>query len=65
MSEELDPIEEAALEPQSATVDGQTTNNRTLKDLIDADRYLEQKKAAKKNRFLKLFKMRPGSARGE
>lgn len=65
MSEELDPIEEAALEPQSATVDGQTVNSRPLKDLIEADRYLEQKQAAKKNKLFKLFRMRPGSARGE
>lgn len=37
---------EAALDPHSATVDGQTVQGHSLPDLIAADRYLASKKAA-------------------
>jgi hypothetical protein len=45
MPEELDPIEQAALEPQRASGDGQSVDNRSLKDLIEADKYLANKRA--------------------
>lgn len=38
-------IEAAASQAQSVETDGLKTNDRTLKDLIDADRYLAEKAA--------------------
>jgi len=40
-------IEEAAADPQSVTVDGQTVSSRPLSELIEADRYLASKAAAR------------------
>lgn len=40
-------IVEAATGPKSVTVDGQTVQSHDLKQLIDADRYLASKKAAR------------------
>lgn len=48
MSEELDDtIRQAATSPQSATVDGNTVTSRNLNELLEADRYLANKRAAK------------------
>lgn len=42
-------IEEAAQGPASVTADGTTVNARPLTELIEADKYLTAKKAAKKS----------------
>ncbi len=48
MSEELDnTIRENADGPKSATVDGQSVSQHSLRDQIEADRYLQSKKAMK------------------
>lgn len=39
-------IEQAANEPQAASVDGQSFDGRSLPDLIEADKYLRDKAAA-------------------
>lgn len=39
-------IAEAALRPQSTSVDGLTINERSLADQIAADKYLESKRVA-------------------
>lgn len=41
-----DTIEEAASDPQSASIDGRSATARPIKDLIEADRYLAEKEAA-------------------
>jgi hypothetical protein len=45
MSETPDPIEQALTEPQRASGDGQSVDNRSLKDMIEVDKYLENKRA--------------------
>lgn len=61
-----DPIETAAAEPATATVDGQTVNNRSIGDLIAADRYAAQKRAAASGKLgIGIGRLRPGSAVGE
>ena len=42
-----DAIAETAKGPKSVTVDGQTVQAHDLKQMIDADRYLSEKKAAR------------------
>jgi len=39
-------IEQGALGPQSATVDGNSVTQRSLSELIEADKYLASKSAA-------------------
>ena len=39
-------IEQGALGPQSATVDGNSVTQRSLSELIEADKYLASKNAA-------------------
>lgn len=41
-------IEQAAAGPASVSVDGSTVNARSIADLIEADKHLAAKKAAKK-----------------
>lgn len=41
-------IEDAAQEPKSGTVDGQSFTQHSLKEQIEADKYLAAKEAAKK-----------------
>jgi len=61
-----DPIETAAAEPQSATVDGQTITNRSVDQLIAADRYAAQKRAVSAPGFgIRRTRLNPGSAVGE
>ena len=45
MADLSDTIEDAASDPQSATIDGRSVTSRPIKDLIDADRYLAEKVA--------------------
>jgi hypothetical protein len=44
-NEEL-PIRDAATEPKSATIDGNTVSNQPLRDQIEADKYLAAKRTA-------------------
>ena len=39
MSEKNNDIETAATEPERITVDGQSVTNRTIAELIEADKY--------------------------
>jgi hypothetical protein len=56
-------IETAAENPQSASVDGVTVTQRSLSELIEADKYLQAKKAARrKNRGLRYTKIVPPGA---
>jgi hypothetical protein len=56
-------IETAAENPQSANVDGVSVTQRSISELIEADKYLEAKKAARrKNRGLRYTKIVPPGA---
>jgi hypothetical protein len=56
-------IETAAENPQSANVDGVSVTQRSVSELIEADKYLEAKKAARrKNRGLRYTKIVPPGA---
>ena len=56
-------IETAAENPQSATVDGVTVTQRSISELIEADKYLQAKKALRrKNRGLIYTKIVPPGA---
>jgi hypothetical protein len=56
-------IETAAENPQSASVDGVTVTQRSLSELIEADKYLQAKKASRrKNRGLRYTRIVPPGA---
>jgi len=56
-----DAIEENALGPASATVDGTSATQHRLPDLIEADRYQKAKTGAAKNHLgLRFRKLEPG-----
>lgn len=44
-----DDIESSAQSPQSVTVDGRTVVGRSVKEKIDADKYLESRNAVKRS----------------
>ena len=51
-------IQETAEGPARMSVDGRSADQQRIPDLIDADRYLESKKAVKKgNRGLRMSKI--------
>lgn len=54
-----DAIGDLATGPQSMSVDGQTVNERSISELIEADKYLKEVAAAKRSklglRFAKLI----------
>lgn len=51
-------ITEAVNNPASVAIDGQTISQHNLKDLIEADKYLESKKTSRSTRIgIKIFKM--------
>ena len=56
-------IEQSAQQPKSGTFDGQTFTQHSLKEQIEADKYLESKKAATgKTRGLAFAQLRhPGA----
>ncbi|MEG1880406.1 MAG: hypothetical protein RR145_03710 [Oscillospiraceae bacterium] len=56
-------IEQMAAQPKMIDIDGQKVENHNVKDLIEVDRYLEAKKAAKKcGRGLRFSKLEaPGA----
>lgn len=59
-------LADAAVTPQSVSVDGVSSTNRPLKDLMDAqDNLANSQNAIKPRRGLMFTKMIPGSARGE
>lgn len=64
MATDLEPtIVQAALEPASASADGQSATGRSIADLIAADQYLAGKVAAKqKRRGLTFSKIVPAGA---
>jgi hypothetical protein len=54
-------IETAASQPAKATADGVSVEQRSLSDLIAADKYLKAQTAATKNHFgLRISKLEPG-----
>ncbi|PHR99589.1 MAG: hypothetical protein COA78_24790 [Blastopirellula sp.] len=63
MSDELDDaITEAASGPREMTVDGITTKEHSLPDLIAYDRHQASKTAAKKGGGFSVRKIRPGGS---
>jgi len=64
MSEELDDaIRENAAGPKRASVDGVETEQHPLKEQVEADRYLNSKKAARARRLgLRIVKIIPPGA---
>lgn len=66
MSEDLNnTIRDNASGPRRATGDSGSVEQHALKDQIDADRYLESKKATRKKGLgVKLVKLSPSGASG-
>jgi hypothetical protein len=64
MSDPLDQtIRDNAEAPAQATVDGQSARQHPLRDQIEADRYLESKKATRKRGLpIKILRLRPPGA---
>lgn len=58
-------IADAAAQPQSMSVDGVNVNQRSLKELSDAQNDLSQRKAETPRRGLLFSRLIPGSARGQ
>ena len=46
--------------PKSAEIDGQKVEQHSLKDQIEADRYLESKKALRRGLGIRITKMKAG-----
>jgi hypothetical protein len=58
-------IATAAAEPAKASVDGQSAENRSLREMIEADRHLANRRAGRAPRFgIGLSRIVPGSALG-
>lgn len=58
-------IATAAAEPAEAEVDGQRAKNRSVRELIEADRHLANRRAGRAPRFgIGLGRINPGSALG-
>lgn len=55
-------IRDNASQPAKASVDGQTVEQHSLKDQIEADRYLSSKEAAKKGLGVRMTKVVPPGA---
>lgn len=66
MPEELEQtIKHNAAGPAKASVDGQSVEQHALRDQIEADRYLESKRATRKRGLgIRLFKIVAGGAGG-
>jgi hypothetical protein len=58
-------VADAMADPQAVTIDGLTVQNRSIPDVIAADRHAAQAKASGPLRGVGLTQLRPGSARGE
>jgi hypothetical protein len=60
---EQNHIEKALNEPRSATGDGVSAQQHSLRERIEAEEYLAQKKARKGRKLpIRLAKIRPGGA---
>ena len=58
-------IADNAAGPAKASVDGQSVEQHAIRDQIDADRYLESKRATRKRGLgIRLFKIGAGGAGG-
>lgn len=58
-------ISESAQSPKQVTHDGVTTIQHSLKDQIEADKYLTSRRATRRRAFpIKMAKVVPGSATG-
>jgi uncharacterized protein YaiL (DUF2058 family) len=63
MSELAETIESNAQKPRMVTIDGQQAVQHTLKDQIEADRYLQSQQAATgQRRGLNFARMKPPGA---
>ncbi len=60
MSENDEKLRENANAPKSAEIDGQKIEQHSLKDQIEADRYLESKKALRHGLGIRITKMKAG-----
>jgi len=62
MADELDQtIQDVAANPKRVTVDGNTAEQRSVREVIEADRYLASKQASRSTGLgLKLVKLSPG-----
>ena len=60
-----DTIGDLATGPQSISVDGQTVNERSISELIEADKYLKDVAAAKRPKLgIRFAKMNPPGPMG-
>lgn len=55
-------IAESALDAQSITIDGVTVTERSIKEKIEAERYLASKRASAAPFGMRLARVNPGSA---
>lgn len=60
MSENDEKLRENMNFPKSAEIDGQKVEQHSLKEQIEADRYLESKKALRRGLGIRLTKMKAG-----
>lgn len=60
---EKEPLEEALQNPQQVSSDGQSVRTHSLRDMIEADKYLEQKKARGKM-GMRISQLVPPGGRG-
>ena len=65
MAENCDKINDAADQPKSVTIDGQTFTQRDIRELIEADRHCKANTGATKLGFgLRFARIKPPDARG-
>ncbi len=60
MNENDEKLREKMNSPKSAEIDGQKVEQHSLKDQIEADRYLESKKALRRGLGIRVTKMKSG-----
>lgn len=60
MNEHDEKLRENANAPKVAEIDGQRVEQHSLKDQIAADRYLESKKALRRELGIRVTKMKAG-----
>jgi hypothetical protein len=65
MAELSDTIKQAAADPKSAAADGVSTTAHSLRDMIEADKYLDAKNAAKATKLpVRVSRVRSGPPGG-
>jgi len=63
MADISDELEAAAGKPKQITIDGNSVSQHSLKEMVEADRYLRQQTASDQGkRPFTFYKLRPGSA---